>query len=156
PAPAPPSPRRTGGSQPCCRSAPWTSTSSAMLPQLGRKRVMSVSGSLKTMSVEDVLDWLDRRELRGELVVDQLRAQKRLRVAYGCVTGASSDNPVEYLGQILINHGLLDEERLRHAYAEMSGEAVSLGKMLLRLGYVEEAALREALVLKIRESVFDA
>ena len=158
------------------------------------------------MSIEDVLDWIDRRELKGTLRLVRGKIERKLEIAYGCVTGAASDDPAEFLGQLLINAGALDEDGLRHAYASRatatgvtaapppiegpagaatspvpaaaaSPSAVSsppparrraesnadgrpvrksLGRTLLDLGVVEEAALREVLEVKVRECVLDA
>jgi hypothetical protein len=117
---------------------------------------MSVRGSLKTMSIADVFDWLRRRNLRGELTLDRAAHTRRFQVADGHVTGASSTDPAEYLGQILINAGVLTEEQLREAYASQSSDGILLGKILAVGGVVSEGALRQAIDLKIRESFYDA
>jgi hypothetical protein len=116
---------------------------------------MSVRGSLKTMSIEDVMDWIDRRELKGDLEIEHASVTRRLHLAYGCVAGASSSHPAEYLGQMLINAGHLAEDALREAFAAVTGHGISLGKYLVEYGLVSQAALRETLELKIRESVYD-
>lgn len=125
------------------------------------------------MSIEDVLDWIDRRELKGTLRLVRGKVERKLEIAHGCVTGAASDDPAEFLGQLLINAGALDEEGLRRAYTARAqvtaGSAAerprgddgrplrkSLGRTLLDLGVVEEPALREVLEVKVRECVLDA
>jgi hypothetical protein len=116
---------------------------------------VSVRGSLKTMAIADVLDWIDRRELKGQLALKRGNVTRKLQLAWGCATGASSDNPAEYLGQLLINAGVIDEGHLRAAYDQRAAGG-SLGRTLLDMQLVTEDALREALEVKIRESVADA
>ncbi len=115
---------------------------------------MGVSGSIRTMSVADLLDWIDRRELKGMVTLTHGHLTRRLRVAWGCVAGAESDNPAEYLAQVLLNAGAVGEEQLRGTFDER-GER-SLGKALVERGLVDEPTLRAALESKIRESVYDA
>jgi hypothetical protein len=115
---------------------------------------VGVTGSIKTMSVADLLDWIDRRELKGTVTLSHGQVTRRLRIAWGCVAGTESDNPAEYLAQLLLNAGAVGEEQLRGTFDER-GE-LSLGKALVERGLVGEPALRAALETKIRESVYDA
>ncbi len=117
---------------------------------------MSLRGSLKTMPVADVFDWLQRRQPAGELTLDRANQTRRFQLADGAVTAASSTDPAEYLGQILLNTGVLSEDQLRDAYAAQSSDGVLLGKILVVGGMVAETALRDAIELKIRESIYDA
>ena len=57
---------------------------------------MSVQGSLKTMSPVDVLGWLERRGLAGDLTVERAGTSRKFQVARGAVTSASSTDPAEY------------------------------------------------------------
>jgi Domain of unknown function (DUF4388) len=125
-----------------------------MLPWQGTGGV-SVKGSVKTMSLEDVFAWLDRRKLSGALSATRGPLTRRLQVAAGALTAASSTNPVDYLGQILLNRGLLTEDRLRAVYAALPSRAQSLGTALVADGLVDAEILRDAIEEKIRESVFD-
>lgn len=115
---------------------------------------MGIRGSIKTMSVADLLDWIDRRDLRGTVTLTHGHLTRKLRVAYGVATGAESDNPAEYLVQLLLNAGAVGEEQLRAAFDER-GE-LALGKALLERELVDEPTVRAALETKIRESVYDA
>ena len=117
---------------------------------------MTLRGSLRTMPVADVLDWLERRQPAGELTLDRANQTRRFQIAGGALVGASSTDPAEYLGQILINTGVLSEAQLRDAYATQQSDGILLGKILLIGGVVAEAQLREAIELKIREGLYDA
>jgi len=117
---------------------------------------MSVQGSLKTMSPVDVLGWLERRGLAGDLTVERAGTSRRFQVARGAVTSASSTDPAEYLGQMLLNAGHITEDLLREAFALQAQTGTQIGKILVDRGRVAEAALREILEVKIREGVYDA
>src|SRR5436190_17491419 len=117
---------------------------------------MSLRGSLSTMPVGDVFEWLERRRPAGELTLDRANQTRRFQLAAGQVTGASSTDPAEYLGQILLNTGVLTEAQLRDAYAAQASDGILVGRILVLNGTVAESALREAIELKIRESLYDA
>ncbi len=119
-------------------------------------RPMTLRGSLSTMSIADVFDWIERRQPVGELTLDRANQTRRFQLAGGAVISASSTDPAEYLGQILINDGSMSEEQLRDAYASQASDGIMLGKILLLNGVVTEAQIRAALDLKIRESLYDA
>jgi hypothetical protein len=117
---------------------------------------MSLRGSLKTMPVADLFEWLERRQPAGELTLDRANQTRRFQLAAGAVTGASSTDPAEYLGQILLNTGVITEAQLADAYAAQASDGILVGRILVVNGVVGEVALREAIELKIRESLFDA
>ncbi len=108
------------------------------------------------MPVEDLLDWIDRRFVCGSLNLERGDKARTFHFDSGYVTGASSNDPTEYLGQMLINRGLIDERQLQEAFVVQADTGVRLGKILLMVGAVEENQLRAVLEHKIRESIFDA
>ncbi len=108
------------------------------------------------MSVEDVLDWIDRRFVCGCLTVDRGSVVRTFHFDSGYVTSASSNDPSEHLGQMLMNRGLITEETLTEAFKVQADTGVLLGKILLMIGAVEEADLRRVLEEKIREAIYDA
>ena len=55
--------------------------------------------------------------------------------------------PRRQLGKILRERGILSEDQLRIALLEQKRNGEPLGKTLVRLGFVSEATLREALSL---------
>jgi type II secretory ATPase GspE/PulE/Tfp pilus assembly ATPase PilB-like protein len=54
-----------------------------------------------------------------------------------------------HLGQILIDQGVLTEDQLRIALLEQTKQQIPVGKLLVQLGFVSEAALRDALSEKL-------
>lgn len=116
---------------------------------------MSIRGSLRTMSAQDVLDWVDRRFVCGTLTVEHGDTVRTFQFDSGYVTGASSNDPAEHLGQLLIRSGHIDEEILNQAFVVQADTGVLLGKILLMTGAVDEAQLDQVMENKIRDSVCD-
>jgi hypothetical protein len=108
------------------------------------------------MSVEDVLDWIDRRFVCGCLTVERGSVVRTFHFDSGYVTGASSNDPSEHLGQLLMNRGMITEETLTEAFKVQADTGVLLGKILLMIGAVDETDLRAVLEEKIREAIYDA
>ncbi len=108
------------------------------------------------MSVEDVLDWIDRRFVCGNLTVERGSIVRTFHFDSGYVTNDSSNDPAEHLGQVLINRGIITDEQLNEAFKVQADTGVLLGKILVMVGFVDEAQLRVVLEEKIREGVYDA
>jgi general secretion pathway protein E/type IV pilus assembly protein PilB len=60
-----------------------------------------------------------------------------------------------HLGQILIDQGILTEDQLRIALLEQTKQHVPVGKLLVQLGFVSEATLRDALSEKLGMQAVD-
>lgn len=76
---------------------------------------MSVSGSLRTMSVEDLLDWLDRRLMSGTLTVDNGTVIRQFAFDSGSLISAASNSLAEQPEQVLFDLGLIDNAALSQA-----------------------------------------
>ena len=63
----------------------------------------------------------------------------------------SPSNPQakRHLGQILIDQGILTEDQLRIALLEQTKQHIPVGRLLVQLGFVSEATLRDALSEKL-------
>jgi hypothetical protein len=116
---------------------------------------MSLRGSLRTMPIEDLLDWIDRRFACGSLTLEQGPASCSFHFDSGYVTNASSNDAAEHLGQLLRRRGLVAPEALEDAFRVQADTGVLLGKILLMVGAIDEAALRQTLEAKILEAVAD-
>jgi hypothetical protein len=108
------------------------------------------------MPLEELLDWVDRRFVCGTLSVERAQTIRTFHFDSGYVTGASSNDPSEYLGQLLMNRGFITDTQLSDAFKVQSDTGVLLGKILLMIGAVGEHELRQVLEEKIREALFDA
>jgi type II secretory ATPase GspE/PulE/Tfp pilus assembly ATPase PilB-like protein len=60
-----------------------------------------------------------------------------------------------HLGQILIDQGILTEDQLRIALLEQTKQHIPVGRLLVQLGFVSEATLRDALSEKLGMQAVD-
>ncbi len=112
-----------------------------------------LQGSLKTMPMADLCRYLAGRSLSGHLQCEQGTAEKSFVLRNGKVVQASSTDPREYLGQFLINYGHINEEQLTQAFETQKETGIFLGRILVMIGLVDEPVIRQALEVKIRESL---
>jgi hypothetical protein len=117
---------------------------------------MSLRGSVRTMPVGDLFDWIDRRFACGTLTLERGAVRRSFHFDSGYVTNASSGDPSEYLGQLLRTRSLVDEAALDDAFRVQADTGVMLGKILLMTGAIDEDTLRGILELKIHEALCDA
>ncbi|MDB4961618.1 MAG: hypothetical protein JWP01_1617 [Myxococcales bacterium] len=116
---------------------------------------MSVRGALSTMPAEDVLEWVARRKLSGQLTCERKDLVRSIVVEDGTIVWASSNRRDEQLGVILVRSGLVAERALADALGTRAETGVPLGKVLLMSGLITEIDLIEILATKIREAVTD-
>lgn len=112
-------------------------------------------GQLGFMPVRDLFRYLGNRRLSGSLVVQRGGIEKRVVVHEGAAVSAASTDKREYLGQILINAGLLTAEQFDEAYRTQLETRVPLGQILVMIGLVPEEEIRKALAIKVRETALD-
>jgi len=84
---------------------------------------MSVQGSLNTMSVSDLLQFLAVGRKTGLLKFSHQKVLKGIYFENGIIVGSSTNDPREYLGQVLIHYGKIDEAQLQAAMEIQRGEA---------------------------------
>jgi type II secretory ATPase GspE/PulE/Tfp pilus assembly ATPase PilB-like protein len=65
------------------------------------------------------------------------------------VNQPTSPQAKRHLGQILIDQGVLTEDQLRIALLEQTKQHIPVGRLLVQLGFVSEATLRDALSEKL-------
>jgi len=75
---------------------------------------MSIHGTLKTMSVSDLLQFLALGRKTGTL--NRTRpCRKQIFLENGVIVGSSSNDPKEFLGQVLLHYGKITEDQLQEA-----------------------------------------
>jgi hypothetical protein len=112
-------------------------------------------GSFAVMPVGDLLDYLSKRKATGALTCERGTAKKSLTLRDGVAIGAASNDPREYLGQLLINFGHLNEEQLTKAFQTQEETKIFLGRVLVMVGLLAEETIRDTLAIKIRETILD-
>ncbi len=113
-------------------------------------------GSFQVMPLPDLVEFVARRRFSGTLTCERGTVRKTIHLNQGEAVGAASNDPREFLGQLLINFGRLTEEQLSKAFQTQEETKVRLGKVLVMVGLVSPEVVREALSIKIRETLLDA
>lgn len=115
---------------------------------------MSLSGTFDTMSLPDLLQWIQQAKMTGALVVHGERYSRRLLIHEGTVVSSSSDDPTEHLGHFLLRQDRITEGDLKKALETQQKTGVMLGKILITVGLIQEPELRRLLVQKAEETIF--
>jgi hypothetical protein len=117
--------------------------------------VRGLAGSFSLMPLSELVEFLGRRQITGSLTCERGTVRKTVQLRAGNAVGAASTDPREFLGQLLINFGHVDEEQLAKAFRTQQETRVRLGKVLTMVGLVNAPTLREVLGIKIRETLLD-
>ncbi len=112
-------------------------------------------GSFAVLPLAELVELLARLEKTGTLACERGTVRKTLSLEGGAAVAASSNDPREYLGQLLINYGHLTEEQLSKAFQVQEETKIRLGKVLTMVGLVASDIIREVLAIKIRETLLD-
>ncbi len=115
---------------------------------------MPLFGTLKTMTLPDLLQWLAAARMTGTLQIERNKVSKSILLEEGRLVGCSSEDPPELLGQFLIARGKLTEEQLRQALALHQQEGKHLGMILIAMGILTEDELTSHLETKAEEILF--
>lgn len=112
-------------------------------------------GSFAVLPLADLVELLARRRTSGVLTCERGTVRKALHLREGTAVGAASNDPREFLGQLLINFGHIDEEQLTKAFRTQEETRIRLGKVLVMVGHVSPDTVREVLAIKVRETLLD-
>src|SRR5512134_3842880 len=115
---------------------------------------MPLFGTLSTMPLTDLLQWLAAGRLSGTLQIERNRVSKSIVLQDGQIIGCSSDDPPERLGQFLIARGKITEEQLRQALLLQEASHRHLGKILVEMGALSPDELGSHLEAKAEETIF--
>ncbi len=128
------------------------------------------------MNVSDLLQFLAVGRKTGLLKFSHGKVVKGIYFENGTIIGSSTNDPREYLGQVLIHYGKIDEAQLQAAMGEQrSADPVQgpkskvqsptdksksapprrLGQILVDQGVVTEADVREVLQIRTLEIIYD-
>ncbi len=116
---------------------------------------MSIAGNLRTMELSELLQWLANGAKTGTLVVGNSDVQKKIFFEKGGVIATASSEPKEYLGHFLVGRGYIDEAALAEAMSKQDQSKMLLGKILVTLGAISEPDLDEMLRLKSEETIYE-
>jgi len=116
---------------------------------------VSLSGTLDTLPVHELTDWMAKKKSTGILTLKRAGVAKTMTIESGHVVNAASTDAREYLGQFLINFGVVTEDQLQKAFETQLETKVLLGRILVMTGLAKEEQIHRILELKIRESFLD-
>jgi serine/threonine-protein kinase len=89
----------------------------------------------------------------GHLHFRHGQERRSLRVARGAVAHGTSDVPGQQLGGVLVRYGLLTQIDLERATERALQGRRRLGRVLVELGLLDEASVRQAVGIHVREIV---
>jgi tetratricopeptide (TPR) repeat protein len=116
---------------------------------------MGIVGNLRTMQLEELLQWLSQSKKNGTLEIVHGRTEKKVFFKDGLILSSASNRPEEYLGHFLVSHGLINEAQLNRAIELQEQSRTLLGMILVKNGAIAERDLARMLRLKAEESIYD-
>ncbi|HZI88574.1 MAG TPA: DUF4388 domain-containing protein [Pyrinomonadaceae bacterium] len=136
---------------------------------------MALTGSLQTMSVPDLLQFLAVGRKTGLLKFSTVKVVKGIYFENGVIVGSSTNDPREYLGQVLIHYGKITEAQLQAAMEAQRLEAQRhddlkgasnvtdsrpadkrrLGQVLVESGVITTAEVIEVLEIRTLDIIYD-
>ncbi len=115
---------------------------------------MSLSGTLSTMPLPDLLQWLATAGKTGILEIERQKVAKWIQFAAGRVVGCSTDDPPQRLGQYLLSREMITEAQLVEALAQQESSGQHLGATLVEMGVLAPNDLSSHLEGKAEETIY--
>ena len=107
------------------------------------------------MSVSDLLQFLAAGHKTGTLKIGRGSITKQIYLHDGLIVGSNSNDPREYLGQMLLHYGKIDESQLSAAMEIQRQSGGKLGMILSGRGFVTQDAVMEVLRTRTLEIIYD-
>jgi hypothetical protein len=114
-----------------------------------------IQGNLSTMSVSDLLQFLAASRKTGMLRFDRAKIVKQIYFEDGIIVGANSNDPKEYLGQLLIHYGKLDEVQLKTALEIQRESGGRLGEILVSTGVLSQEDVLQILRIRTLDIIYE-
>jgi uncharacterized protein DUF4388 len=116
---------------------------------------MAINGSLNTMSVSDLLQFLAVGKKTGVLKLSHAKVAKGIYFENGVMVGSSTNDPGEYLGQVLLHYGKINEAQLQAAMEAQRKDGLRLGQILINQGVLSAAEVKKVLEIRTLEIIYD-
>ncbi len=107
------------------------------------------------MSLTDLLQFLAAGRKTGTLKFDRGKITKQVYFKNGLIVGSKSNDPKEYLGQILLHYGKLDEDQLQAARETQRTSGAKLGEVLVAQGFLTEDEVLAILKTRTLDAIYD-
>lgn len=115
---------------------------------------MAIYGSLKTMSVAELLQWASQWKKTGTLLISTRGVHRTIAFDKGMLVFCATDDPTQTFGRLLIESGHLSEEEHDRALSVRKKCNVAIAKVLLDLNAVSEETLGRMLRTKAENDIF--
>jgi hypothetical protein len=116
---------------------------------------MAIQGTLKTMSLTDLLQFLAAGRKSGTLKFDRGKITKQVYFKNGLIVGSKSNDPREYLGQVLLHYGKVDDAQLKTAREAQRSSGAKLGEVLVAQGFLTEGEVLGILKTRTLDAIYD-
>src|SRR5947208_10776340 len=116
---------------------------------------MGILGTLNTMNVSDLLQFLGAGRKTGTLKLSRGSIVKEIFLEDGLIVGSFSNDPREYLGQVLLHYGKIQESHLQAAMEIQRQSGGKLGMILSSRGFVTQDDVAEVLRTRTLEIIYD-
>lgn len=117
--------------------------------------MMGISGNLSTMNVADLLQFLAAGTKTGMVKFERTKIVKQIFFENGVIIGSNSNDPKEYLGQMLIHYGKINELQLRAALQVQREAGGRLGEILVSTKVLPQADVLEVLKIRTLDIIYD-
>lgn len=114
-----------------------------------------IQGNLATMNVSDLLQFLAVGRKTGMLRFDRGKLVKQVYFDKGIIIGSNTNDPKEYLGQLLIHYGKLNEDQLKTALQAQREAGGRLGEILVSTGVLSQADVLKVLRIRTLDIIYD-
>lgn len=115
---------------------------------------MPVYGTIRTMSLPDLLQWASVNKMTGVLELERNKICKRIAFRAGRIVACSSDDPPSRLGQFLMSRGKITKEQLRAALARQEVTGQNLGRIMVELGMLTHDEVEAHVAAKAEENIY--
>jgi serine/threonine protein kinase len=116
----------------------------------------TVRGTLSEHPLAWLLVQAAHSSVTGTLKLTRGAERKVVHILEGRPIYVDSNLRNEALGAYLVSRGVIDKEQLAEALGEAWDSTDRLGEILVRMGFVDEAAIREALIVQLHIKLVSA
>ena len=107
------------------------------------------------MAVSDLLQFLAAGRKTGTLKFARGGIVKQIFLESGAIVGSASNDPKEFIGQVLLHYGKITEAQLREAMDAHRESGDRLGSVLAARGFVSQADIMYVLRTRTLEIIYD-
>jgi len=107
------------------------------------------------MSLPDLLQFLEAGRKTGTLKFDRGKITKQVYFRNGLIIGSKSNDPREYMGQLLLHYGKIDDAQLKLAREVQRTSGGRLGDVLVQQGFLTEDEVLAILKTRTLEAIYD-